>query len=38
VQVILETILLRRVKSMTDVDGKAIVELPGKEVSTQILP
>jgi hypothetical protein len=33
VQIILESILLRREKTMTDVDGKRIVELPNKEVS-----
>jgi DNA repair protein RAD5 len=32
VQIILESILLRREKTMTDVDGKRIVELPNKEV------
>jgi hypothetical protein len=32
VQIILESILLRREKTMTDVDGKRIVELPKKEV------
>ncbi|KZO93169.1 hypothetical protein CALVIDRAFT_486163 [Calocera viscosa TUFC12733] len=37
VQVILETILLRREKNMTDVDGKAIVELPDKEVVVEEL-
>lgn len=33
VQVILESILLRREKNMRDVDGKMIVDLPAKEVS-----
>lgn len=32
VQVILESVLLRREKNMLDVDGKKIVELPPKEV------
>lgn len=32
VQVILETVLLRREKTMRDRDGKRIVELPPKEV------
>jgi DNA repair protein RAD5 len=32
VQVILESILLRREKNMTDSEGKKIVELPPKEV------
>jgi hypothetical protein len=32
VQIILESILLRREKNMTDIDGKRIVELPKKEV------
>jgi DNA repair protein RAD5 len=32
VQVILESILLRREKNMRDVDGNKIVELPSKEV------
>jgi DNA repair protein RAD5 len=31
VQVILESVLLRREKSMKDSDGRPIVELPGKE-------
>ena len=34
VQVILETVLLRREKTMRDRDGKRIVELPPKEVCT----
>ena len=38
VQIILESVLLRREKSMTDVDGKRIVELPNKEVSIPHLP
>ena len=33
VQVILESVLLRREKTMRDKDGKMIVELPPKEVS-----
>jgi hypothetical protein len=33
VQVVLESLLLRRTKSMKDNDGKAIVELPEKDVS-----
>jgi hypothetical protein len=33
VQVILESVLLRREKNMRDSDGKKIVELPAKEVS-----
>jgi DNA repair protein RAD5 len=32
VQVILESILLRREKTMTDSDGNKIVDLPPKEV------
>jgi len=32
VQVILESILLRREKNMRDTDGNRIVELPSKEV------
>ena len=32
VQIILETVLLRREKNMLDSDGKPIVELPPKEV------
>jgi hypothetical protein len=32
VQVILESVLLRREKNMRDSDGKKIVELPAKEV------
>ena len=32
VQVILESVLLRREKNMLDTDGKRIVELPSKEV------
>lgn len=32
VQVILESILLRREKNMRDSDGKKIVDLPAKEV------
>jgi DNA repair protein RAD5 len=38
VQIILESILLRREKTMTDVDGKRIVELPQKEVSLTCKP
>ncbi|CAA7268072.1 unnamed protein product [Cyclocybe aegerita] len=37
VQVILESILLRREKNMLDTDGKRIVELPPKEVVTEEL-
>ena len=37
VQVILETILLRREKTMLDSDGKPIVDLPGKEVGSLVL-
>jgi hypothetical protein len=33
VQVILESILLRREKNMRDIDGRRIVELPAKDVS-----
>ena len=36
VQVILESILLRREKNMRDSDGKRIVDLPPKEVSLQL--
>lgn len=32
VQVILESVLLRREKNMRDADGRMIVELPPKEV------
>lgn len=32
VQIILESVLLRRTKDMRDTDGKKIVELPPKEV------
>jgi len=32
VQVILESILLRREKNMRDIDGNKIVDLPSKEV------
>ncbi len=35
VQVILETVLLRREKNMLDSDGKPIVALPAKEVCIQ---
>ena len=38
VQIILESILLRREKTMTDVDGKRIVELPAKEVGIPRIP
>jgi DNA repair protein RAD5 len=34
VQVILESVLLRREKSMRDADGRMIVELPAKEVNS----
>ncbi|KIJ52509.1 hypothetical protein M422DRAFT_202622 [Sphaerobolus stellatus SS14] len=37
VQVILESVLLRREKNMRDSDGKRIVELPSKEVSIEHL-
>ncbi|KAG6336243.1 hypothetical protein ID866_2862 [Astraeus odoratus] len=37
VQVILESILLRREKNMRDSSGKRIVELPAKEVSVETL-
>ncbi|KAG7099770.1 hypothetical protein E1B28_001582 [Marasmius oreades] len=37
VQVILESILLRREKNMRDEDGKRIVELPSKEVKIELL-
>ncbi|TFK41996.1 DNA repair protein RAD5 [Crucibulum laeve] len=37
VQVILESILLRREKNMLDVDGKKIVDLPPKEVTVENL-
>ncbi|KAK7064681.1 DNA repair protein RAD5 [Favolaschia claudopus] len=37
VQVILESILLRREKTMLDADGKRIVELPQKEVTVEYL-
>lgn len=33
VQIILESVLLRREKNMRDIDGNRIVELPSKEVS-----
>lgn len=35
VQIILESVLLRRTKDMRDTDGKKIVELPSKEVQIQ---
>lgn len=38
VQVILESVLLRREKNMRDSDGKRIVELPAKEVTVDMLP
>jgi DNA repair protein RAD5 len=38
VQVILESILLRREKNMRDQDGNRIVELPPKEVTLFSLP
>ncbi|KAL0575237.1 DNA helicase rad5 [Marasmius crinis-equi] len=37
VQVILESILLRREKNMRDSDGKKIVELPSKEIKVEYL-
>ena len=37
VQVILESVLLRREKSMRDKDGKMIVDLPSKEVSMTLV-
>ncbi|TFY83512.1 hypothetical protein EWM64_g492 [Hericium alpestre] len=37
VQVILESVLLRREKNMRDSDGKRIVELPAKEVVVEML-
>ncbi|KAL4070532.1 SNF2 family N-terminal domain-containing protein [Scleroderma citrinum] len=37
VQVILESVLLRREKNMRDSDGKRIIELPAKEVSVESL-
>ncbi|KAG5643141.1 hypothetical protein DXG03_001531 [Asterophora parasitica] len=37
VQVILESVLLRREKNMRDIDGKKIVELPSKEVVVDML-
>ncbi|KAJ7508564.1 DNA repair protein RAD5 [Mycena galericulata] len=37
VQIILESILLRREKTMVDVNGKRIVELPQKDVSVEYL-
>ncbi|KAG5652932.1 hypothetical protein H0H81_003075 [Sphagnurus paluster] len=37
VQVILETVLLRREKNMRDTDGNKIVELPTKEVLVDVL-
>ncbi|KAI0684760.1 SNF2 family N-terminal domain-containing protein [Cytidiella melzeri] len=37
VQVILETVLLRREKSMLDFDGKPIVDLPPKEITVENL-
>jgi DNA repair protein RAD5 len=33
VQVILESVLLRREKNMRDSDGRRIIELPAKEVT-----
>lgn len=35
VQIILESVLLRREKDMRDSDGKRIVELPEKEVTSR---
>ncbi|KAI8990572.1 SNF2 family N-terminal domain-containing protein [Trametes punicea] len=37
VQIILESVLLRREKDMLDSDGKKIVELPSKEVTVEML-
>ncbi|KAI0334349.1 hypothetical protein GY45DRAFT_1318351 [Cubamyces sp. BRFM 1775] len=37
VQIILESVLLRREKDMLDSDGKKIVELPSKEVKVEML-
>ncbi|KAI0073947.1 hypothetical protein K474DRAFT_1648766 [Panus rudis PR-1116 ss-1] len=37
VQIILETILLRREKNMRDSDGRKIIELPPKEVTVETL-
>ncbi|TDL28160.1 hypothetical protein BD410DRAFT_870386 [Rickenella mellea] len=37
VQVILESVLLRREKNMRDADGKKIVDLPAKQVEVQYL-
>ncbi|KAG6854152.1 hypothetical protein C0991_010063 [Blastosporella zonata] len=37
VQVILESVLLRREKTMRDTDGKRIVELPSKEIVVDML-
>jgi DNA repair protein RAD5 len=37
VQVVLESILLRREKNMRDSDGKRILELPPKEVTIETL-
>ncbi|KAG6851386.1 hypothetical protein H0H93_005784 [Arthromyces matolae] len=37
VQVILESVLLRREKNMRDIDGNKIVELPSKEVKVDVL-
>jgi hypothetical protein len=36
VQIILESILLRREKTMLDTNGKRIVELPQKEVCAKV--
>ncbi|EGN93185.1 hypothetical protein SERLA73DRAFT_172337 [Serpula lacrymans var. lacrymans S7.3] len=38
VQVILESVLLRREKNMRDSNGKRIIELPAKEVTVENLP
>ncbi|KAI0068064.1 hypothetical protein BV25DRAFT_1793364 [Artomyces pyxidatus] len=38
VQVILESVLLRREKNMRDSDGKRIVDLPAKDVAIETLP
>ena len=37
VQIILESVLLRREKNMRDSDGRRIVELPPKEVTFRIV-
>ena len=37
VQIILESVLLRREKNMRDSDGRRIVELPPKEVTRSVV-